>query len=768
MFNLLKNISGFFSSESHLIPLEQAIELINEKDEKEKVIETEQEESVAENKCFTRIGKVIYIDNHGITLEDEKYFENCTIKNINIGDKVSYLAYMKDGVMKISKILEKIDEWQPQKEENNLWLRRKLVGKVIERSGRNLKIDPGNYICDLNKVKTEFVPIVGDWLDVEAITQVDEKVVDYCGEILEITKISPLRVNMIAGTVKNWSDALETGIINNDIFFDKTSCIPGYIPVIKDKVSVEMIESDQDRCSWRAIHVYPEENSTYTNRLYLPDTSTVSLLQNKNGIEVTEPSKIIFTKIGETTPFSIEVTSNNDVVKNITGCYIKNSSFEKSQITLISPELDDCLEIEPQKSIIFNFKCIAKSMGTTNELFVFKFGDFEIGRFIIIEVIPTTSLLKIKDSDVQRNQKDIFKSAKSALLNDTSVNKLAGQKPIRPPSFITNKLEMYDIPKRLTENLFKEMSQHKYIGEIPIENISPVLSKQLDIRNYGDRFHNLVYLEELALQINMHKYDMERANFIRNDDYLMLEVPDLSERRPSIILGDKLIAYDPSDPNIKYEGFVHKTGARHVYLKFHQSFHERYNDEDYRVEFKSSRTNFRRYHQAVDLAVRQLGRDFLFPTQIKLKAPQINFIIDDDSQTHKANNYVKSLRGILKKNSPNKVDKEVTDQVENKENKLPTVKLQWFDKSLNMYQRRAVENILKGEARPLPYFIFGPPGTGKTVTLIEAILQIAKLMPQSRILVVAPSNSAADLITLRLLDSGVLEPGDLVRMIAFR
>lgn len=164
------------------------------------------------------------------------------------------------------------------------------------------------------------------------------------------------------------------------------------------------------------------------------------------------------------------------------------------------------------------------------------------------------------------------------------------------------------------------------------------------------------------------------------------------------------------------------------------------------------------------MAVRHLGKDFLFPTHVKLKPPQLVFEVDDDSQTHKADNYVKSLRGILKK-SPQKP----VEEAENKENRfIPPVKLQWFDKSLNMYQRRAVENILKGEARPLPYFIFGPPGTGKTVTIIETILQIAKLIPHSRILVVAPSNSAADLIALRLLDSGVLEPGDLVRMIAFR
>jgi ATP-dependent RNA/DNA helicase IGHMBP2 len=83
-------------------------------------------------------------------------------------------------------------------------------------------------------------------------------------------------------------------------------------------------------------------------------------------------------------------------------------------------------------------------------------------------------------------------------------------------------------------------------------------------------------------------------------------------------------------------------------------------------------------------------------------------------------------------------------------------------KKFNKSQNEAVDKILLANELAV---VHGPPGTGKTTTLIQAIIALVKEENQ-RILVVAPSNTAVDLLSEKLSEEGlnVLRVGNPARV----
>ncbi|MBK7040619.1 MAG: Flp pilus assembly complex ATPase component TadA [Bacteroidetes bacterium] len=81
---------------------------------------------------------------------------------------------------------------------------------------------------------------------------------------------------------------------------------------------------------------------------------------------------------------------------------------------------------------------------------------------------------------------------------------------------------------------------------------------------------------------------------------------------------------------------------------------------------------------------------------------------------------------------------------------LPSHKLTYFNQQLNESQQEAVSAIVQNEKICI---VHGPPGTGKTTTLIEAIKQLVN--NQEKVLVSAPSNAAVDNIAIGLHTVGL-------------
>lgn len=88
-----------------------------------------------------------------------------------------------------------------------------------------------------------------------------------------------------------------------------------------------------------------------------------------------------------------------------------------------------------------------------------------------------------------------------------------------------------------------------------------------------------------------------------------------------------------------------------------------------------------------------------------------------------------------------------TDPIEQKNS---SNQLNFKNKKLNESQQQAITAITENEGMLI---VHGPPGTGKTTTLIEAILQL--IAKGEKLVVAAPSNTAVDNIAKGLLQNGV-------------
>jgi hypothetical protein len=85
-----------------------------------------------------------------------------------------------------------------------------------------------------------------------------------------------------------------------------------------------------------------------------------------------------------------------------------------------------------------------------------------------------------------------------------------------------------------------------------------------------------------------------------------------------------------------------------------------------------------------------------------------------------------------------------------------------FDHAINYEQAHAVNSVCANDYGTLPYLISGPPGTGKTKTLVETAMQLLNTTDVAHLLICAPSEAAADTLALRL--KRYLTPKQLLRL----
>ncbi|MBL0134285.1 MAG: Flp pilus assembly complex ATPase component TadA [Chitinophagaceae bacterium] len=112
------------------------------------------------------------------------------------------------------------------------------------------------------------------------------------------------------------------------------------------------------------------------------------------------------------------------------------------------------------------------------------------------------------------------------------------------------------------------------------------------------------------------------------------------------------------------------------------------------------------------------------------------------------------MKTVLNELEANKNQLQLFEQLhEGKESSgksLKNIDLAFRNNRLNESQQQAVKAVVQNDSIVI---VHGPPGTGKTTTLIEAITQLIK--QGEKILVSAPSNTAVDTIVRGLITAGV-------------
>lgn len=278
----------------------------------------------------------------------------------------------------------------------------------------------------------------------------------------------------------------------------------------------------------------------------------------------------------------------------------------------------------------------------------------------------------------------------------------------------TVKLGDYKYPYYLKELAKQRMEDSEYLSPTARQKLASVkslLNCPLKMKNYSHRFHLLLHLEEIQMEVDIRKYDLHNQSMSQdqgNRRLLSLRVPGVAENRPSVLRGDCLRVSKSEDtvqPITVYTGYVHRVELDNVKLGFSKRLLQIFiSNMKFDVEFTINRFPLKLQHRAVDLAAKHQLGEVLFPSGAAVTS-------------------------------------------------VPMPKLRMFNRQLenNPEQQAAVLRIVAGSSKPAPHLVFGPPGTGKTITLVEAMNQVSRADSSARILACAPSNSACDLLCERLM-----------------
>ncbi|KAJ7746480.1 RNA helicase [Mycena maculata] len=287
---------------------------------------------------------------------------------------------------------------------------------------------------------------------------------------------------------------------------------------------------------------------------------------------------------------------------------------------------------------------------------------------------------------------------------------------LRPPTWgpikWTSRLLEYKSPENLIQAAFAPRS--KSTTKSILQDVKQFLPPAFTVNTYGEHFQVMLYIEDEQMRQDLEMYALTDVELSPNHPRYDLQVKGLEEGRPSVIVGDFILVRHTGAPDgPQYEGRIHQVHQTHVSLRFDDKF-STYKGTKFDVNFTLNRLPHRRMHQALTNSFKESR--ILFPRA-----------------EHLARNQRVS---VIQRNTISPVNRRIAEDPE---------------------QLETVAAIIHQPRGAVPFIVFGPPGTGKTVTIVEAIHQLLLCDPEARVLACAPSNSAADLIARKLLSLGTTQ-----------
>ncbi|XP_051916639.1 RNA helicase Mov10l1 [Hippocampus zosterae] len=735
--------------------------------------------------------------DHGL-VDDAIYFTSGVVLGgvpLKVGDVVSCIA-MADGVQggwKALRVAKSSDAWEPGEGtslEDDCARLRPLIGTVTSFDGQCGHINQTTYF-PRSSLCEGYEPMTGDWVQATYFINPTQ----WTTQAQSVAPLRYSRLNQVCVT----SMYANKGVVDQSVFFCLDSLLlPAYYkPSPGHMVNLVMTESNQSIYRWRALCMAPCNQGLKPTLTHMPTATPDSLLENKKGLDITCYGQFGDLMVGDHRTMVLWIQNNSSETHRLKFCDFAgwdseeqfflnscktaaakeqlgsdagpgpasadergsradetNSKETKPYVGARREETEADLPPGGRLSVVVG--CQAKSLGSCAELLLLHFSSFVIERRLEVTVRNKDESLLLPRSPYSPAEAKPAPKASSHVVTVTA------------PKDSTPRLRNRRLPCFLPSYAVPQTLRDCAAGQRDVLVVQPCLGEVLSASNAQARFSTLLWMEELHAERELGEFTIQGALLRRGAAYLHLEVLGLAEGRPSLNIGDRIVLKSPQSDGvvIEYVSCVAEINDEDVSLKVNSEFHRGYLGEPLDVEFCYNRVTMRRCHHAVE-QIKSFAEIF-FPCRLIAQTPlwtakwldedEQNKILDGNEQAPVyENGHLPNISADMKSKATQTKDGTATLK--------PTPSPgHFFNLDLNPAQREAVKRILAGECRPTPYVLFGPPGTGKTITLIEAILQVYHFLPSSRVLVCAPSNSAADLICSRLHDSGLMHAASMARV----